>query len=188
MACGTLALIAQDGIKVYYQGNGPTISDFARAFFEDYNEDECGDKPANAVRDAMSRQRQGLPLDDGETLIIDEKNGYIFFERDDESTNHRMEMCYWNEKGGKYKLFAFNNTSLVANGKLIVTETSGLMFYRYNNATKTMTYCKSPGFEVDYGCSYTLPQIGKDIIVTEWDETGPAIDKPLKWNGRGFSF
>jgi len=43
-------------------------------------------------------------------------------------------------------------------------------------------------FFVDYSCSYTLPHIGKDIIVTEWDETGPNIDRPLKWNGHGFSY
>ena len=64
-----------------------------------------------------------------------------------------------------------------------------LSFYRYDNATKKMSWCESPGFGVEYfNKSYALPRTGKDIIVTTWHEDGKKTQKTLKWNGHGFSY
>jgi hypothetical protein len=64
-----------------------------------------------------------------------------------------------------------------------------LCFYRYDNATKKMSWCESPGFDVEYfNKSYALPRTGKDIIVTTWHEDGKKTQKTLKWNGHGFSY
>ena len=181
---------AQDGIRVKYQGAKPTITDLAWAYV-DYmaNLEETGDKPSNAIRDAMIQERKGLPQEEGVTFIIDEKNGYLLYERVDDSYVNRMEMCYWNEADGKHKLFAFNNLATFIDGRPAYTETSDLFFCRYNNATKKMVFCDAPGFEVDYNeTSYALPRTGKHIVVTKWDENGNKIQETiLKWNGYRFS-
>lgn len=191
LACLTLSLAAQDVVKVKYRGAKPTISDFSWAYLSSINhdEDECGDEPANAVKDAWVRHRKGLPQEKGVTLIIDEKNGYVLYEHRYDDVVIRMEMCYWNEADGKHKLFVFNNLATTNSHGLICTETSGLTFYRYNNATKKMTYCDPPGFKVEYDCSYAMPRAGKDITVTKWDTNGKKLhQKTLKWNGRRFGF
>ena len=166
----SLAALAQDFIRVKYQGTKPTITDLAWAY-------------------AMIQQRKGLPQEEGVTFIIDEKNGYLLYERVDDSYVNRMEMCYWNEADCKHKLFAFNNMATFIDGRPAYTETSDLQFLRYNNATKKMVYCDPPGFEVDYNeTSYALPRTGKHIVVTKWDKSGNKIQETmLKWNGRRFS-
>lgn len=187
-----LAMTAQDAIKVDFKGANPSITDLAWAFLKDaseYDEEECGDHPTDAVYNAMINNRDGIALDEGETLTIDEKNGYIVYEWVADSYVIRMEMCYWNEVDGKHKLFAFNNMAsfYITDGRPIVTETSGMTFYRYNNATKEMTYCTPPGFTMEYSnVAYALPRTGKDITITKWHNDGTKTAKTLKWNGRRF--
>ncbi len=187
--CCTLALAAQDVIRVKYQGAKPTIRDFAWAFVQAVaNIEECGDKPSDAIKSAMEKQRKGLPLENGETLVVDEKNGYILYEYRYDNVVDRMEMCYWNEADGKHKLFAFNNMASLIDDRPLRTETIGLTFFRYDNATKKMTYCNPPGFEVDYSSTYEFPRAGKNITVNKWNEDVIVEQKTLKWNGRRFSY
>ena len=186
-ACFTLALTAQD-IRVYYKGAKPTISDFVQEFVTDEQcEEEFSENPVRAVRRAWEQRSAGLPLDEGVKLTVDERNGYVLYEYRYEDLIIRMEMCFWNEADGKHKLFAYNNLATTRNGKPTVTETCGMTFMRYNNATKKLSYCAPPGFEVDFSAIYTLPRKGKDIIVTKWDENGNKWERTLKWNGRKFN-
>ena len=190
-ACCTLASAAQDAIRVNYKGAKPTINDFAWAFLfsDEDDEEECDQEATAGIKQALSRHRQSLPQEEGVTFTIDEKNGYILYEYRPEDSNYlsRTEMCYWNEADGKHKLFAYSNW-LFSNGKPGGGQYDCLIFYRYNNATKKMTQCDPPGFEVDYSnTSYTLPRNGKDIIVTKWDENGKKTQTTLKWNGRRFN-
>ena len=199
-ACCTLALTAQDVIRVNYKGSRPTISDFAWAFLSDYvyNEDEdVLDEARNAAKNVWIQHRKGIPLDEGKTLTIDEKNGYAAYEFKSEYESVedlvRIEMCYWNEADGKHKLFAYN-VAYFRNGICSPGQFDGLSFYRYNNATKKMTSCDAPGFEVIFGTedgawvNYALPRTGKDIIYSEWKDDVKRKQKTLKWNGRKFSF
>ena len=97
-------------------------------------------------------------------------------------------MCYWNEADGKHKLFACSRWSF-ENGKAVLGQYDGLSFYRYDNATKKMARCNTPGFDVEYlDKAYALPRTGKDITVTTWDKNGKKTQKTLKWNGHGFSY
>ena len=194
--CFTLAIAAQDAIRVKYQGANPTISDFVSAFLSSHDNDEeedCFDESFNAVKQTWIQYRKGLPLDEGETITVDQKNGYVLYESKYEEHLLKIEMCYWNEADGKHKLFAYNVASF-SNGKHTPGQFDGLTFYRYNNATKKMTYCDAPGFDVEYGTedgawvSYALPRMGKDITVTLWYENGTKKQKTLKWNGRRFSY
>lgn len=196
IACCTLTLAAQDGIKVNYQGERPTISDFAWAFLsvEDGDEDEEGyaDESFNAIKQAWIQHRQGLPQDEHETLTIDDKNGFVLYESRYEENLLRIEMCYWNESDKKHKLFAFN-VSCFQNDQYSPGQFDGIVFCRYDNATREMTYCEAPGFEVEYGTdngawvSYDLPRSGKDITVNYWHGSEKA-QKTLKWDGQKFGF
>lgn len=193
LSCLTLSLVAQDGIKVNFKGSSPTITDFARAAFPSLNyedEDESGDRPWRALENAMSRHSKGLPQEEGVTLTIDSKNGYIMFERVDDEYGDvifRLEVCYWNESDGKHKLIIFNDMVSYMEGRPCMTETSGIDFFRYNNATQRMEACDAPGFEVDYRCIYELPRKGKDIICTRWNDDGTTQQTILKWDGKQFN-
>ncbi len=197
LACCTLALTAQEGIKVNCQGEKPTISDFAWAFLSsDNGEDEeegYADESFNAVKQAWIRHREGLPQNEGVTLSVDEKNGFVLYESRYEGSLLRIEMCYWNESDKKHKLFAYNVGYYAQDGEYSPGQFDGLTFCRYDNASKEMTYCDAPGFEVEYGLDdgswacYDLPRTGKDITVNYW-HGNTKTQKTLKWDGSKFGF
>lgn len=187
----TLAMAAQDGIKVKFQGASPDIMDFAWSYVtsSDGDEDEEVDESTNALRQALERYRKGQSQPEGYTVTVDQKAGYILVESRHDGFISKWEMCYWNMSDKKHKLFAYC-VELSENGKRTSPgQYDGLNFYRYDNATKTMS-AYDAGFEVDYfNISYSLPRTGKDIIVTQWSENGrEKWQKTLKWNGSRFSY
>ena len=194
-ACIALVLAAQDGIPVNFEGDKPTISDFAWAFLsftgDDEEEECCMDESTNAFKEAWIRYREGVPQPEGETLSVDQKNGFILYESRYEEHLLRIEMCYWNESDKKHKLLAYCISGYF-NDVYSPGQFDGLSFFRYDNATKTMTGCDAPGFEVEYWLSdgvyvsYDLPRSGKDITVNYWYGDRQE-QKTLKWNGRRFS-
>ena len=193
LACCTLAMAAQEGIRVDYRGERPTIKDFAKAYitFSLSEEEECDAEGLAIYKDlqrAITLQEKGRPLDDDETLTLDTKNGFLVYEQKWDDHFSRLEMCFWNESDGKHKLFAENRMTY-SNGKPILGQFDGFLFFRYNNSTKRMNHIDPPGFDSDFlNKSYALPRTGKDIIVTTWHEDGKKTQKALKWNGRGFSY
>ncbi len=195
-ACFAMVMAAQDAIRVNYRGASPTISDFVWAYLSSIdNDDEDAevDESFNAVKSAWVNHRKGLPQSEGGKLTVDEKNGYVLYEFTYDENTLKVEMCYWNEADKKHKLFAYNVKSF-NNGKYNPGQYDGLLFYRYNNATKEMTPCDDTGFETQFSTddgayvSYTLPRVGKDIIVTSWYDNGKKKQKTLKWKGRRFSY
>ena len=193
-ACCTLAVTAQDGgFRVDYKGTNPTIKDFANAYlaslFVDVEECDLEGLGLYAdLQESIKRQDKGQPLKKDETLTIDQKNGFLVYEHKYSEYLSRIEMCYWNEADGKHKLFACNRWSF-ENGKPMMGQFDVLNFYRYDNATKKMSWCETPGFDVEYhNKSYALPRTGKDITVTTWEDNGKQTRKTLKWNGRGFNY
>ena len=190
-ACCTLSLGAQEGVPVDFKGDRPTISDFARAYFVDaVDEDDCIDEASNSVKQAFIRNEQGLPQEEGVTITVDEKNGFLLYESRYDDYLSRIEMCFWNEADKKHKLFAYNVRGFFG-GKYSPGQFDVMLFYRYDNASKRMTMCDAPGFEVMYSedgawISYDLPRTGKDITVNYWYDDGTRKQKTLKWNGRRF--
>ena len=194
LACCTLAVAAQEGFRVDYQGTRPTIKDFVKAYLTSILSEEVEECEAEglgiyeSLQRAITNKEKGLPLNEGETLTIDMKNGFLLYEQTLDEDLSRIEMCYWNESDGKHKLFADNRWSY-CNGKPILGQFDGFNFLRYNNSTKRMSYIDAPGFDVEYfNKSYALPRTGKDITVTTWEENGKKTQKTLKWNGHGFSY
>ncbi|MDY6412006.1 MAG: hypothetical protein SPL28_03290 [Bacteroidales bacterium] len=199
-ACCILALAAQDVIKVNFKGSKPTISDFVGAYLNDYvyneNDDDCLNEVRASAKQAWINYLNGKPQVKNTNLIVDNRNGYVVFEGIDEYEGDkdvvRVEMCYWNEADGKHKLFAYN-VKCFRNGKYSPGQFDGLQFYRYSNATKKMTYYQMPDFgssirtDENAYISYSLPQAGKDIVLTLWYDNGTKKQKTLKWNGRKFS-
>ena len=190
LACCTIALAAQDGIKVKFQGAAPSIMDFAWSYVTSSNGDEEGesDESRNALRQSLELYRKGQSQPEGFTITVDEKAGYILLLSNQDGFTNKWEMCFWNMADKKHKLFAYC-VELSVNGKRSAPgQYDGLNFFRYNNATKTMS-AYDAGVEVDYfNISYSLPRTGKDITVTQWSENGrEKWQKTLKWNGQGFS-
>ena len=190
-----LTLAAQEGIKVNYTGANPTISDFAWAVMTacDDDEDADMDESMNALKQAWIRNRDGMPQEEGVTIAIDQKNGFVLYESRQDESLLRIELCYWNEADKKHKLIAYNVVSFMG-GKYEPGQFDGLRFYRYDNASRTMAvWYDDMGFEVTYmnddgaWVTYALPRTGKDIVETTWYDNGPR-QKTLKWNGRRFSY
>ena len=188
------ALVAQNSIKVNYQGAKPTISDFATAFLKAYVYDENEDvldESRSYMKSVWMQHLKGERLEATEKLTVDKANGFISLESYDDNDMLLVEMCYRNESDGRLKLFAYN-VRYFRNGKYSPGQFDGLTFYRYDNATKTMKYCDAPGFKEIYGTddgalvSYSLPRAGKNIVQKIWYESGTK-EKTLRWNGRKFS-
>ena len=197
LICCTLMMAAQDSaIKVNYRGATPTISDFVWAYLceivKDGDDVDCYNESEGAFKNAWIRHRKGQPQNEGCTLTVDEKNGYVCYESRYEEHLLKVEACYWNEADKKHKLFAIN-VACFSNGKYSPGQFDGISFYRYNNATKKMLYTTDTGIDRALGTddgawiSYALPHSGKDIVMTKWwNETGKQEQHTLKWNGRRF--
>ena len=189
-ACCTLVMAAQEGIEVRFLGTSPDIIDFAWSFATANDDDPEAetDEARNAVKAALERYRTGEPQPEGWTITVDRKNGYLCLESRQDSYLNKWEMCYWNMPDKKHKLFAYSLWCF-DNGKPSMGQYDGLTFFRYNNATRKMTFSEAPGFEVEYvNTAYSLPRTGKDITVTRWDENGTKTQQTLKWNDGRFSY
>ena len=197
-ACLSWALMAQEVIKVNYQGARPTIKDFAQALLSsgDVDDNDC-DESSNAAARAFERFQKGEPLEDGETFTLDQKNGFLLYESKYKDPDNgeflmRYEMCYWNEADQKHKLIGYS-VACYHDGQYSPGQFDGLVFYRYDNAKKQLTFFTEPGFEnvciTEDGANviYSLPRSGKDITATFWYEKRKT-QKTLKWNGHGFNY
>ncbi len=190
-------MMAQEAIKVKYEGARPTIQDFAQAllFSGDVDDNDC-DEASNAAANAMTRYLNGEPQEEGVTFMFDLKNGFMLYESKykdaDDEYLARYEMCYWNESDQKHKVIGYSVTCY-HNGKYEPGQFDGLVFYRYDNAKKTMEIFGEPGFEnVCYtedgaNVTYSLPRSGKDITATFWYENRKT-QKMLKWDGHQFKY
>ena len=184
-----MGMAAQEGIQVLYEGPQPNIYDFAWAYCLQDNGDaeECERESLTGLADALERYAQGEEQSKNVKLTVDKKNGFLCHEWRDGENMQRIEMCYWNEADKKHKLVAVSRWCY-ENGKPALGQYDGLSFLRYSNATKKMTFCAAPGFDVEYdNTTYSLPKVGKDITMNKWSKSGQKTQTPLKWNGKGFS-
>ena len=199
LAFVALTLAAQEEssrFKVNIQGDRPTISDLVWALIS--AKDEAGDpvidgEVTGAIYEAWKRNRDGIPQLEGETLTIDQKNGFVLYEHQMDEDLVRAELCYWNESDGRHKLVGYSISGF-RDGQYSAGQYDGLTFFRYDTVKKTMDgWWQDTGFDVEYMTddgafvSYALPRTGKDIVVTTWYPDGPK-QKTLKWDGRRFSF
>ena len=184
-----VAAQAQDDyIVVKYSGARPNINDFVNAIFtmEDLGE-SLGNMAVN-----WELYRQNKPLHEGATILTDVPNGYVRFDQRYEDTDDHshgyIEMCYWNCADNKHKLVAIND-GYEQNGKPIMTQYSGLMFYRYDNDSHRLSYVSAYDLGVRVETSdvvtYELPRKGKDIRAVI--ASNHPVNIVMKWNGTKFN-
>lgn len=205
----------EDFVPVQFTGDKPTILDFARAYL---SIEGMGEGYGN-LRSALERYDKGKNPEYGE-LIVDKANGYISNTIDwskvdaDNDAVSINEMCYWNCKDGRHKIFA-SNVKGMSEGKYYETEVTGVNFLCYDSKTKTMEWYSAdqlgalvtapdlcwPAQDIEnnnlsgedwmrYAPVYTLPRTGKTIKVEVADPTIPASKRrscELTWNGEGFT-
>ena len=203
-----------DFIPVKFSGQQPNILDFVHAYLSIEGMGEgYGD-----FREAIEAYDKGRKPEHGE-LIVDIQNGYVGYtvdwnkidpETDLISTN---EMCYWNCKDGRHKIFA-SNLKCRDSKRYIDTEVTGISYLCYDSETKTMEWNSADQLGAlllpddmawpvqDYENSnlgseyyrympvYSLPRVGKSIKVDIGDSSIPASKHrtcELVWNGEGFT-
>ncbi len=175
-------------IPVSFRGSQPNIKDFVVALLASNTGENM-----NGLREAWRFYKNGMKQMPGDDLIVDPQNGYVGYESVDEAENSRqvIECCYWNYADKKHKLVAVSNDDYM-NGKPIVGQFSGVEFYIYDNASRTMkvAYAQDLGAEIDVPdgetvVSHALPRTGKTMTYTIHSAMG-KIQKHLTWNGSKF--
>lgn len=85
--CCVLAVAAQEGFRVDYQGARPTIKDFVKAYLTSTLSEEVEECDMEGIaiykglQRAITSKEKGLPLDENVTLTIDTKNGFMVYEQ-----------------------------------------------------------------------------------------------------------
>ena len=118
------------------------------------------------------------------TTIVDRKNGYMC-EDSGGTDGDYMEACVWRRDNG-HRLLA------VVLGGACDPDIMVVCFYDYDPATQTLTPEESPadtfkGTGSEY-VSYTLPQKGKDLIITEYLVGEGGLKYVYTWDGMKFNF
>lgn len=188
MLIAVAAQAQEDYIVVKYNGARPNINDFVTAIL---SQEDIGEALGN-MADNWELFQQHYPLREGAIITTDVPNGYVRFDQRYEDADTRehsyIEICYWNCSDNKHKLVAVN-IGCEQDGKPIMTELTGLMFYKYDNQAHTLTYES----DYDLGASvrvtpvvtYELPRKGKDIKAVIHAENRP-VRILMKWNGSKF--
>jgi hypothetical protein len=173
-------------IPVSFRGSQPNIKDFVVALLASNTGENM-----NGLREAWRFYKNGMKQMPGDDLIVDTQNGYVGYESKDDNSRQVIECCYWNYADKKHKLVAVSNDDYM-NGKPIVGQFSGVEFYIYENASRTMkvAYAQDLGAVIDVPAgemvvTHALPRTGKTMIYTIHTASG-KIPKRLTWNGSRF--
>ena len=174
-------------ISVKFKGTQPNVKDFVSALLSG---DDIGEA-LNGMKLSWDLYCNGMKLMPGDDLIVDVQNGYVGYVSEDEENRHVTECCYWNYADKKHKLVALT-INLFQNGGAVETESTGITFYQYDNATHRMklAYAQDLGLEFDappgsHATTHALPRQGKTIVYTFHTPSG-RIQKQMTWNGSKF--
>ena len=177
-------------IPVSFRGAQPNIKDFVAALLARNTGESM-----NGLREAWKFYKNGMKQMPGDDLIVDVQNGYVGYESvdsdEDGDTRQVIECCFWNYADKKHKLVAVSNDDYM-NGKPFVGQYTGLEFFIYDNASRTMkvAYAQDLGAVIDVPdgetvVSHALPRTGKTMTYTIHTAMG-KIQKRLTWNGSKF--
>ena len=196
--------------KVKFKGAAPGICDFITTL---NNQEEGMFMDSGNVIDSWNHYLNNEKQEPGADIIVDKKNGYVCqsfyfsYEINGETREEKAtcEMCYWNCADGKHKLIAENVISMM-DGKYVIGQYSGTMFFLYDNATRKMwavddeligayvepvideANCQT-GKEMTVSgetvAVYSLPQQGKDINVVVY-RGNKKTEARLVWDGMRF--
>ena len=194
-AMSALAQYDDDGIESYrvnFKGTAPTISDFVTAILSG---EELGEA-LGVFESYWKIYNHSKKLPPAVKINVDKPHGFVSFSHHyaEDNSTLAIETCYWNCKDGRHKIVA-QVISTYQNGRPIVGQYDGLMFYTYDSMTKklkwtpTVDVCGEAFNERGYvdGTVINLPSTGKDISVW-FPEAGGTKHYLLKWTGNGFRF
>lgn len=178
-------------IDVNFDGASPNIKDFVTALL---SREEIGES-LNSMKQSWDLFLNGMKQMPGESITADTQNGYICYESEDttESETVRLviECCYWNYADKQHKLVALTN-DLYIDGKPVFGQYTGIEFYVYDHATKSMKIAFGPDLGVDFdtpsdtdAITHSLPRQGKTMVITVHTPSGKT-EKRLTWNGSNF--
>lgn len=182
-------------ITVSFKGASPNIKDFVSTLLS--RRDET-DESLNGLREAWKFFKNGMKQMPGDDLIVDVQNGYVGYvsvDSDENGDNRQVIECtFWNYADRKHKLVAISN-DFYLNGKPEAGQYTGITFYKYDNASRTMKWISPddiggitleapPGTVVT---SHALPRKGKTMTYTYHIPLG-KIEKKLMWNGTHFVY
>ena len=173
--------------SVNFQGNRPTIIDFATAFLNYIQKETFYDN----VNREWNKYLKKKPLSPHVSISVDVKNGYMRYDivNPVEKDTTFMEMCFWNCADGKHRLIAANTVWLL-NGNYGWAEHTGTRFFVYDNKTRVMrdVYAEdiSALYDGDGLTVFFLPRKGKNIRVSAAG-AGDRWDEILIWDGYKFS-
>lgn len=177
---------------VKFSGQKPVISDFVSAIL---NQEELGESLGD-MKVKWKLYRAGKALPEGNSILVDTKNGYARYEttdkyEDGEVYGNSIEFCYWNCSDSRYKLVAYA-TVCTHNGKTFMGQYSGICFYYYDSTRRRMenTSTYDLGIDVDMPDDtnlfvHKLPQTGKTIECDYFAPSGNVVSR-LTWNGSKF--
>lgn len=129
---------------------------------DDFIDDDPEDEYSNFLYQAWQKYKKHQPLDPGDEITVDPKNGYMqFVSHNPESDfTHIFEVCYWNCSDGKRILVAYNGKSFEGE-RLMLGQYDGLMFTYYNKATrKPVGYVGHEDLGIDMGYGIQDPERG----------------------------
>ena len=121
-----------ESLTVSFNGDEPTIIDFARAYCSECDNDSF-------ERIALAALTKGNSKNGKTECIVDSKNGYVKYTAPVYDELQSLEMCYWNCDNKNEKLVAVNSITTSMG-----FDESFLYFYRYNVKNKTMTLIEPP--------------------------------------------
>ena len=176
-----------DRISVRYQGNRPTISDFATAFLNSRSKEE--EFFGKALKE-WERYQQKKPLSKNTSIGVDTKNGYMRYQiiNPEEKDTIVMEMCFWNCADGKHKLVCANTVWMMKDD-YGWDNFIGALFYVYDNAKKEMRTVLPEDigalYDGDGLTVFFLPRKGKNIKVSAAGG-GERWNEVLEWDGYRF--
>lgn len=174
-------------LRVSYKGTQPNIKDFLTAYL---SQEDMGESLADIAQN-WELYRNGMKLMPGDSFIVDVQNGYIGYESVNDDGRKVIECCYWNYADKRHKLLAIND-GYFRGEQAVMTESTGITFYKYDNATRKMnlTYEAELGLEISLpsgttGVTYELPRKGKTMIVNCYTAAGKTPNR-YTWNGSKF--
>ena len=161
-------------LRVSFKGAQPNVKDFLTAYL---SQEDMGESLADIAL-SWKLYKNGMKLMPGDSFIVDVQNGYIGYESVNDDGRKVIECCYWNYADKRHKLLAIND-GYFRGEQPVMTESTGITFYKYDNATRKMnlTYEAELGLEISLpsgttGVTYELPRQGKTMTVNCYTASG----------------
>ena len=172
----------------------PTIVDFVNALLtiEDLGE-SLGEMSSN-----WEKYLRGQPLQQGRSFILDKENNYMRYDMlapltDNSQERKYIEFCVWDCTDSRYRLIVANQANFI-DDKPFDGQFGGLTFYKYNVATKKLTWTSAYNLHGKFYMPQDTEAVVHNLLYREKSvkcechtHTGIVI-MHLNWDGSKFEW